>query len=144
MLEENFEKFCDKIRYLVYLRVIRKSKEQKRGNLSAMEIILMEIISAMDNPTINEFSKAAELSPPNAAYRINRLISKGYVEKVQNPKDKREFYLKPTEKYERDYQSKYLHFVSRRMNKRFSEEDKEELDKMLQIINEELMPEIGN
>ena len=39
------------------------------------------------------------ISPPNAAYKVNSLVKKGYVRKVQSPDDRREYHLEVTQKY---------------------------------------------
>ena len=44
----------------------------------------METIQALGSPTINEFASFMRISPPNAAYKINSLIRKGYIQKIQS------------------------------------------------------------
>ena len=58
--------------------------------------------------------------------------------------DRREYHLRPTQKYI-DYYSisySYLHTVIERVRERFSPEDVKKLEEMLVIINDELMPEL--
>ena len=84
------------------------------------------------------------ISPPNAAYKINSLVQKGYVEKRQSQEDKREYHLVATQKY-LDYYNisyHYLNTVMSRIRARFSPEDVAKLEGMLEIISRELMPEI--
>ena len=84
------------------------------------------------------------ISTPNASYKINSLIKKGYVEKVRSETDRREYYLRPTKKY-MDYYSisyAYLQTVMDRIKVRFPAEDVAKLDEMLTVIGTELMPEI--
>ena len=59
----------------------------------------MEGIMAMGEPTIAEFSRMMQISTPNAAYKIGSLVKKGYVEKIQSTTDRREYHLRPTQKY---------------------------------------------
>ena len=104
----------------------------------------MEIIMALDKPTVNEFAQFVQISPPNAAYKVNSLIQKGYLRKVRSEDDRREYYLEPTEKYV-DYYNisySYLSTVVRRVRQRFPEEDVDKLEQMLTIISDELMPEL--
>ena len=85
------------------------------------------------------------LSTPNAAYKINSLVKKGYVERIQSSTDKREYHLRPTQKYI-DYYNisySYLHQVMERAKERFSAEDLKKLEEMLVIFSNELMPEIS-
>ena len=53
----------------------------------------------MGEPTIAQFSHMMNLSTPNAAYKINSLVKKGYVERIRSTADKREYHLRPTQKY---------------------------------------------
>ena len=89
-------------------------------------------------------AKQGNLSTPNAAYKINSLVKKGYVERIQSTTDKREYRLRPTQKYI-DYYNisySYLHLVMERAKQRFSPDDLAKLEEMLQIVSDELMPEI--
>ena len=70
-----------------------------RPVLTTVETFCVEIINALGHPTVNEFSSFVNISPPNAAYKINSLIQKGYVTKEQSPDDKREYHLSVTQKY---------------------------------------------
>ena len=70
------------------------------------------------------FSSFVNISPPNAAYKINSLIQKGYVTKEQSPDDKREYHLSVTQKYF-DYcniSQRYLTTVLDRVKERFPQE----------------------
>ena len=84
------------------------------------------------------------ISTPNAAYKIGSLVKKGYVEKIQSTTDRREYFLRPTQKYI-DYYSisySYLHPVIERVRKRFPAEDCDKMEQMLSVISTELMPEL--
>ena len=75
---------------------------------------------------------------------MNSLIQKGYLRKVQSPNDRREYHLEPTQKY-LDYYNisySYLSTVMERIKARFSPEDEQKIEQMLQVIADELMPEI--
>ena len=69
---------------------------------------------------------------------------KGYVEKIQSAKDRREYHLRPTQKYFEYYNISYsyLHTVVERVRERFPAEDVDKMEQMLTIISEELMPEL--
>lgn len=104
----------------------------------------MEAIQALRLPTINEFASFMKISPPNAAYKVNSLIKKGYVEKIQSEHDKREYHLRPTQKYIDYYNisNDYVRKVMGRIAERFSPADCAKLEEMLAIVSDELMPEI--
>ena len=143
MLERNFQKVYNRFKLSLYSRVFKEFGSKEEEGLSAMEVILMEIILALGEPTVNEFASMSTLSAPNAAYRIKQLVKKGYISKIQSDKDKREFHLKVTDKYTEKYGDifSYINKVSARIRDRFPAEDVEKLDVMLGIIAHELMKE---
>ena len=125
MLERNFQKVYNRFKLSLYSRVFKEFGSKEEEGLSAMEVILMEIILALGEPTVNEFASMSTLSAPNAAYRINQLVKKGYISKIQSDKDKREFHLKVTDKYTEKYGDifSYINKVSARIRDRFPAED---------------------
>ena len=143
MLDEAFDRVYTKFKLHFYRSVFSRF-QQREASLTTVETFCMEIINALGRPTINEFSSFVNISPPNAAYKINNLIQKGYVVKEQSPDDKREYHLSVTQKYV-DYYNisyRYLSTVMDRIKERFPAEDVEKLEEMLDIISTELMPEL--
>ena len=104
----------------------------------------MESIMALGSPTVNEFATFMRISPPNAAYKVNSLVKKGYIRKVQSPDDHREYHLEVTQKYIDYYNisSSYMSKVMERIAHRFPPEDCAKLEEILTIVSRELMPEI--
>ena len=143
MLEDSFANVYSKFN-LHFYREIFSTFQDREASLTVVETFCMEVILALKEPTVNEFASFVRISSPNAAYKINNLIQKGYVEKIQSSNDRREYHLRPTQKYIEYYNisSSYLHSVMDRVKKRFSLEEMENLDQMLQIIGRELMPEV--
>ena len=113
-------------------------------SLSSIEVLCVELIVALGRPTINEFASFAQLSAPNAAYKINNLVKKGYVNKVQSDVDKREYHLEVTDKYMKTYGATYDYIgtVMKRIRERFSDDQVKELEEFLGVIDAELMPEV--
>lgn len=143
MLQETFGNVYVKFKMHFYQKVFERLQDRE-ATLTTVETFCMEIIYAMKNPTVNEFAKAANISSPNAAYKINNLVKKGYVTKVRSEKDKREYHLEVTEKYLNYYNISYdyLDTVLKRVEERFSPEEVEAFSRMLEIIDQELMPEV--
>ena len=114
------------------------------ATLTTVETFCMEVIYAMRRPTINEFANFIKISQPNAAYKVNNLIRKGFLRKIRSQKDKREYFLEVTDKYLEylDIENSYMHKVLERLESRFTKTQLEELDNMLKIISSELMPQI--
>lgn len=137
MLKENFSHVYDKFKLLLYDKAFNDGDEDA---LSAFEVICMEIITALNEPTVNEFADAAHMSSPNATYRVNCLIKKGYINKKRGETDRREYYLEATEKYTKNYGMvyDYIGIVCDRIKERFSEEDVKKLDEILGVVAKEL------
>ena len=104
----------------------------------------METIVALGEPTVNEFSTFLGISPSNATYKINNLVQKGYVEKRQSKEDKREYHLRPTQKYLDYYNisNDYIQTVMGRVVRRFSPAECAQLEEILTVLSRELMPEV--
>lgn len=143
MLDQAFGQVYTKFKLHFYKQIFSRF-ENREATLTTVESFCMEVIMALEEPTIAEFSRIMNLSTPNAAYKINSLVKKGYVERIQSADDKREYHLRPTQKYV-DYYNisySYLHLVMERAKKRFAPDDLARLEEMLNIVSDELMPEI--
>ncbi len=143
MLEQVFAEVYSKFKLHFYKQVFGRFQDRE-ASLTTVESFCMEIIQALDSPTVNEFASFVQISPPNAAYKVNSLIQKGYLRKVRSKDDRREYHLKVTQKYIDYYNISYgyLAKVMERIKQRFAEEDVTKLEKMLVVISKELMPEI--
>ena len=144
MLQDAFMKVYTKFKLHFYTKFFERAQERE-ASLTTVETFCMEIIHSINNPTVNEFAKVANISSPNAAYKVNNLIKKGYLRKVQSEKDRREFHLEVTDKYIDYYNISYSYIgtVMKRMKERFSPEELEIIERALYIMSDELMPEIS-
>ena len=88
MLEDSFTEVYTKFKLHFYQEIFSAFQDQEAG-LSAMETFCMEVILALNEPTVNEFASFVRISSPNAAYKINSLLQKGYLEKRQSSSDRR-------------------------------------------------------
>ena len=129
MLDESFRDVYTKFKLHFYQEVFSRF-QNREASLTAVETFCMEIIMALEEPTINEFASFVNISSPNAAYKVNSLIQKGYVEKIRSDQDRREYHLRPTKKYMDYYNisTGYLRTVMERINKRFTPEEARQLD----------------
>ena len=142
MLEESFIKVYEKFKVQFYKKIFEKVKERD-GSLSAMEGFSLEIIRALNEPTVGQFADFLNISQSNATYKVNSLIKKGYLVRQNSTTDRREYHLVLSDKYYSyaELMTSYEQTVVNRMRERFSEEDVEKFDELLTIISEELMPE---
>ncbi|MFI3176046.1 MAG: MarR family winged helix-turn-helix transcriptional regulator [Eubacteriales bacterium] len=144
MLDTNFIDIYTKFKLSFYKKIFVRF-ETREANLTTVEMFCMEVIYALKKPSIQEFATFIGLSSPNAAYKVQSLIKKGYLNKIQSKRDKREYYLEVTDKF-LDYYGityDYTKEVVKRMQQRFSSEELLQLDYFLGVISEELMTDVS-
>ncbi len=143
MLKNTFKKIYAKIKVQFYRDIFNRFQDRE-ATLTTVELFSVETIHALGRPTVNEFATYMNISSPNAAYKVNSLIKKGYIRKIQSQEDRREYHLEITEKYLKYYNvsSGYMDMVIKRIQERFSPEEYEKLTEMLAIICDELMAEV--
>ena len=144
MLQDNFLNVYDKFKLEFFRRIFELVRERE-GSLSAMEAFSIEIIHALDEPTVGQFAEFLNISQSNATYKVNNLIKKGYLKKQNSPTDRREYHLVLSEKYYgyTDIMRGYVKTVMDRIEDSFTPEETELFSKMLGRISDELMPEAG-
>ena len=143
MLKYAFFNVYTKFKLHFYQEIFQRF-QSREASLTTVETFCMESIQALGTPTVNEFATFMRISPPNAAYKVNSLVKKGYIEKIQSPEDRREYHLRVTQKYVDyyDISTAYMVEVMDRIAKRFPAVDCAKLEEMLTIISRELMPEV--
>jgi DNA-binding MarR family transcriptional regulator len=143
-LKDAFSNVYTKFKLHFYQEIFERF-QTRETSLTTVETFCVETIQALGRPTVNEFASFMRISPPNAAYKVNSLIKKGYIRKTQSEEDRREYYLEITPKYLELYNisSTYLTDVLNRISQRFSPEECDKLAEMLDIIGQELMPEVS-
>lgn len=143
LLEQTFSDIYMKFKIHFYQEIFRMTNAREMS-LTSTEVFCVEIIHALNNPTVNEFASFLQVSSPNAAYKVNSLIKKGYIEKIQSEEDKREYHLRVTQKYYEYFNlsQTYLSEVTKRAEEHFDAEEINKFDKMLEEISQKLMPEV--
>ena len=142
MLEKNFKEVCEKFELIFFRRVFEKVRERD-GSLSAMEAFSLEVIYLLDEPTVGQFADFLNISQSNATYKVNSLIRKGYIERLNSQVDRREYHLVLSEKF-LNYVglfNNYEHTVMQRCEEYFTPEEVETFDKILRVMSDKLMPE---
>lgn len=144
MLQDSFINVYDKFKLEFFRRIFELVRERE-GSLSAMEAFSIEIIHALDEPTVGQFAEFLNISQSNATYKVNNLIKKGYLKKQNSSTDRREYHLVLSEKYYgyTDIMRGYVKTVMDRIEASFTPEETELFSKMLARISDELMPEAG-
>ncbi len=144
MKRDAFSEVYKKFKIYFYKNVFNQIQNRELS-LTTVEVFCVEIIDALKNPTINEFANFINISSPNAAYKVNSLIQKGYVKKIRSDTDKREYHLTVTDKYYKYYNisQRYVDTVLERVRNNFTKEEVDLFEKMFEKITDELMPEVN-
>lgn len=131
----DFEEIYRYLRLAHYQNLFATINE-KPGSLSATEAFSVEVIYLLGEPTLGEFADFIGISQPNASYKVNALVSKGYITKESGENDKRECRLVVTRKF-RDYYGSQVPDISG-ITKQFSQEENAVLLKLSQRISKEI------
>jgi DNA-binding MarR family transcriptional regulator len=144
MIEKEFERLYLKFR-TNYCRNLFAGMRGADDNLSAIESYCAEAIFLLDRPTIREFAEFVNISLPNATYRLNKLLDKGYIRKVQSPKDRREYLLEVTDKFLDFYGANeaFNADLMKGIKESFDEKDVAVLENMIKRIVDEILNEKG-
>jgi DNA-binding MarR family transcriptional regulator len=135
MLDKEFEKLYYIFRSN-YCKNLFTRVNNEEGSLSATESYCVEVIFLLDRPSVHKFAEYVNISLPNATYRVNNLISKGFIRKVPSKKDRREYNLEVTEKF-LEYYGANTTFNAQLMNsikEKFSKEEVAQLEDMIKKI----------
>lgn len=143
MLKDSFIEVYNKFKLQFYRSVFELVRERD-GSLSAMEAFSLEVIEMLGQPTVGQFAEFLNISQSNATYKVNSLIKKGYIERLNSIVDRREYHLKLSEKYYTyiNLMNNYQLEVIERIEKRFPPEDVAKFEEILKVMTDELMPEI--
>lgn len=97
--------------------------QEREGSLSAIEAFSADLINLLDSPTLSQFADYVGISQPNATYKVNALVSKGYVEKTVSKPDRREVRLKTGGKFARyfDEDRPKIQAAAEKVSAQFSE-----------------------
>jgi DNA-binding MarR family transcriptional regulator len=84
-------------------RLIAKMETQAIGQeqfaeLSMRQVYYLETILRMESPTFGDVAQSLRITKPSVTAIVEKLIQKGYVEKVQSEKDRRIYHIVPTSK----------------------------------------------
>lgn len=136
MLSDIFQEVYNIFKMNFYKSMCDNSRE-----LTMQEAFSLDIIYMLKNPTILEYANYMKISQPNATYKINQLIEKGYLTKEVCKNDKRAFRLQVTPKFLECYRDndRFIQQTLTDIENHFDKDDVETLKKMLLNIKEQLL-----
>ena len=68
-------------------------KKYQEEGFTARQIVYIDTINMLGNPNLGEIAKALKLSKPSVTAIVDKLESKGYIEKFQSDEDRRSFHV---------------------------------------------------
>ena len=66
-------------------------KKYQEEGFTARQIVYIDTINMLGNPNLGEIAKALKLSKPSVTAIVDKLASKGYINKFQSDEDRRSF-----------------------------------------------------
>lgn len=136
-LKKSVNKFYRKIKLIIYKNMFDRIKDKEEA-LSSSEYFCLECIYLMENPTISQFANFLDISSPNATYKVKQLIKKGFITKEKSEKDKREYYLKPTQKFFDFYENKDDYVIINNFKQTLNKKECKKIDKIMKILTEQI------
>ena len=142
MLSQEILDLYKKSRLMTYRAMFGRIRE-KTGSLSATEAYAVDVIYLLGSPTITQLAETLGISQPNATYKVNNLIRKGYIVKENSDTDRREYHLKLSDKFYsyNGLMQSYIDTVLGRIRERFTPEELATFAHVLAVMSDELMPE---
>lgn len=138
MLSKEFQEVYNIFKMNFYASMCANSKE-----LTMQEAFSLDIIYMLNKPTILEYANYMGISQPNATYKINQMIEKGYLTKTVCEDDKRAFCLEVTNKFLECYRDndRYIKKTLGDIENTFNQDEVQLLEKMLVSIRDYMIQE---
>lgn len=140
MLDNLLEEFYMKLTMSFY-KTASRNQALDIENLSTVEMSCLEIVYYLKNPTYSELAEFLNISQPNATYRINKLIKKGFLRKTNDDNDKRIYRLQVTDKFMDYYclNDTYIENILTQLKNQCTPQELEQFKKTLKILTKEIM-----
>ena len=97
----------------------------------------MDVIYLLGSPTITQLAETLGISQPNATYKVNNLVAKGYVCKTISEDDKRECRVTVGERFYKYYgnSTRFIDNAVDALREDYSEDELKTFEKVLHSLN---------
>ena len=102
MMTGEITELYKRFRLMTYRKLFGRIREND-GSLSATEAYTVDVIYLLGTPTVSQLADTLGISQPNATYKVNNLVAKGYVTKTVSEGDKRETRLQVCDRFYKYY-----------------------------------------
>ncbi len=136
MLYQKIKSLYEKLRLKHYRDLFSRVKERD-GSLSATEAYAADVIYLLGDPTVSTFADTLGISQPNATYKINNLVSKGYAVRSVSSEDRRECRVSVGDRFFSYYNTDYP-FLSEsveRLKENYTPQELALLERMLDDLD---------
>ncbi len=139
MLYAQIKTLYEKLRLKHYHELFSRVKERD-GSLSATEAYAADVIYLLKTPTVSTFADTLGISQPNATYKINNLVSKGYAERTASGGDRRECRVTVGDRFYSYYNTDYPFIATgvEKLKETYTAEELALFDRMLSDLNQVL------
>ena len=126
--------------YNIFKKNFYKSMCENSKELTMSEAFCLDVIYMLEHPTILEFANYMKISQPNATYKINQMVNKGYLTKQVCQNDKRAYRLYVTDKFLELYRDndRFISKALAEIEEQFDHKDIEAIKKMLEYMKTQL------
>lgn len=139
MLYQEIKTLYEKLRLKHYHELFSRVKERD-GSLSATEAYAADVIYLLKNPTVSTFADTLGISQPNATYKINNLVSKGYAMRSTSEEDRRECRVTVGDRFYSYYNTDYPFIANgvEELKQSYTPEELELFERILSDLNKVL------
>ena len=136
MLYKKVKSLYETLRLRHYRELFSRVQERD-GSLSATEAYAADVIYLLGDPTVSAFADTLGISQPNATYKINNLVSKGYAARGANDADRRECRVSVGDRFYSYYNTDYPFIAEsvEQLKKNYTPQELELLERMLDDMN---------
>ena len=146
MLSQEILDLYKKSRLMTYRAMFGRIRE-KTGSLSATEAYAVDVIYLLGSPTITQLAETLGISQPNATYKVNSLVKKGYIQnnlvakgyacKTISEDDKRECRVTVGERFYKYYgnSTRFIDNAVDALREDYSEDELKTFEKVLHSLN---------
>ena len=111
-------------------------QESELSELSMKQLVYLDTISQMEQPTFSDLAKKHGVSKPSVTAIVGKLIQKGYVQKVQSNDDRRSFHILLTEKGKQmgKMHDQFHHTIAQHFTRALDSREMQQLARLLKKV----------
>lgn len=110
------------------------SKNEQYNKMSHNTMLYLNIISFKENCTVSMLSEILNITKSAVTIKVNELVTKGYLKKIQSKSDKRIHYIKLSDSMQNIFDD-YDNFIYRTFDKIKSRYNEEQINNFCEIMN---------